>query len=405
MVRTNEKLHQDLQAHQLQILPIRQYSDGRARICPCAIAKKNNRYGKRRIAEFWANDRTSGIAVQAGRTPELIQLPAGYDCWQLDKPNPRSHQNGNRQATTTEYIVTGHPQGDFSSIAKFYVHFKHIQDHGTTSNCPCDRCVAARGRQAGGAATQNMIAPATTIPQANHHQVVPQPQAVPSMVQAIQGAQQTVIAPIAHALITPSFPPQQNAGAMLSGQKRSAPPTYPTPPAAKRLKFGWQNHPSTTDDGSHDSISGLGHTQLTPRVRPQALHLTEDYADPSAAVTFSNPRQHPSSDFFPLQGDFATQQTHGAFMPERQSGTIETQSVNHAQQPAPYGGASSFNDHHLSDSASSQSISSILQCDICGELHTFGFLCEYGGGKFVWDGFDWQFEPGDEPAIDPQLLD
>ncbi|KAK4612096.1 hypothetical protein CLAFUW4_12788 [Fulvia fulva] len=97
---------------------------------------RNDTRIERAIGKLWMQDRLKeGLTTQADisksiakkglQAPtikyELTRLPPGYSAFQ----RPQVQPNG---TTRPQVGVFGHPNGHFTSINDFYVHFKHLTD-------------------------------------------------------------------------------------------------------------------------------------------------------------------------------------------------------------------------------------------------------------------------------------
>lgn len=247
MVRTNVNLDRSLQPHQLQIIQIRPFSDGVPLPCNRPRATVDNFYGRRRIALEALKDPNFPIPTQAGRVPELSQMPAGYSLWRIDKPTPAGRANANRNPTEPEYMVAGHPKGLFTNVKKFMVHFVYTQIHGNKDHCPCDRCVAERKHNGNlqNAAAQN------AAPQ----NAAPQTLIVSNMPASVMGA--------------PYLPAPMMAAPMMSGQ-----PTVPYPMAIQNTAIALNisnlqtQRMTTVPSMDPRQLLGLSGTQATATPLP-----------------------------------------------------------------------------------------------------------------------------------------
>lgn len=265
MVRSNVNLDRSLQPHQLQIIQVRPYSDGVHLPCHRPRTTVDNFYGQRRIAQEALKNPNFPIAPQAGRVPELSQMPNGYSLWRIDKPTPAGRANDKRKPKEPEYIVAGHPKGLFTSVNKFMVHFIYIQIHGHKNACPCDRCVAER--KANGnlhiAAVQN-AAPQVGAPL----NAAPQNLIVPNLAAPVMVAPNTAAPNMAAANMgAPYLAAPMMAGTMMAGQ-----PFLPYPMAG----------PSTAVARNFSNLQTQG-TVTVPSMAPQQF-LGPPGTQPTAAT-------------------------------------------------------------------------------------------------------------------------
>ena len=67
----------------------------------------------------------------------LAGLPAGYTMWQRPRPSDATH---------VDKYLYGHPSRKaFDSPNRFFVHFKHLMDHGDSVGCQCTICSGSSG--------------------------------------------------------------------------------------------------------------------------------------------------------------------------------------------------------------------------------------------------------------------
>lgn len=87
-----------------------------------------------KLGDQWMQSRGE---VKPGVKYILAGLPAGYTLWQRPRPKDRTHLD--------KYLY-GHPSRKvFDSPNRFFVHFKHLMDHGDSVGCQCTVCTGSSG--------------------------------------------------------------------------------------------------------------------------------------------------------------------------------------------------------------------------------------------------------------------